>query len=208
MKVSAVINANKLKNKKIDYKQPGMIVVFVCLTLGIVCGCIVYTVADNNLFSPLGKYFLSFATDFSNKNKPEIFSGLIISDLPYFIAMLVFGLSALGYIPVLLISFFKCAGIGAVATYLYTTYSLEGIEYCILILFPSYAVMVLAIMMLTHSCYVTGMKINKLIRNKDESDIELQKYFLRSGLIYCIFVVASVIRFVTIISFSSLFSFV
>lgn len=207
MKVSAVITANKLKYESTGCKQPGIIVVFIVLTLGLICGCVVYTVSDDSLFSSLGKYFISFTTDFSNKNKPEIFSGLLLSDIPYFFVMTVLGLSALGYIPGLVFSFIKCAGIGAVSTHLYITYSLKGIEYCILMLFPSYAVLIFAVMILTHSCYVTSIKINNLIRSKDEPDIEIRKYLLRSVLIYSMFFTATLVRFFAIISFSSLFTF-
>ena len=207
MKVSAVITANKFRTDTVKNNPSGIIIVFLSVALGLICGCIVYAAADGSLFSPLGEYFISFATDFSNKNKPEIFSGLIVSDIPYFLAMLILGLSALGAAPALLLSFLKSAGIGAVATYLYSAYSLEGIEYCLLVLFPSNAVMLFAMLVFTHSCYITSVKINRQIRNKDEADVELQKYFVRSGLIYCVFVIAAVIRFLTIISFTSLFSF-
>ena len=207
MKISAVITANKFRADITKGNTSGIIPVFLTVALGIICGCIIYTVFDNSLFSSLGDYFISFATDFTNKNKPEIFSGLIISDIPYFVSMLILGTSALGAVPSLLLSFFKSAGIGAVATYLYTAYSLEGVEYCLLVLFPSNAVLLFAVIIFTHSCYVTSIKIQKLVYNKAETKVELQKYLVRSALIYIIFFLATVIRFIMIISFSSLFSF-
>lgn len=207
MKVSAVITANKFRTDAVKNNPYGIIIVFLSVALGLVCGCSVYTVADNSIFSSLSEYFIDFATDFSNKNKPEIFSGLIVSDIPYFLAMFILGTSALGSVPALFLSFFKSAGIGAVVTFLYATYSLKGIEYCLLMLFPSNTLMIFAMLILTHSCYITSMKINRLVGNKDGVDVELQKYIMRSGLIYCIIFLAEIIRFVTIISFSSLFSF-
>lgn len=207
MKVSAVITANKLRSGPVNSGNfNGIIIVFLSLAIGLLSGTVIYALSDESLFASLGEYFISFSTDFSNKNKPEILSGLILSDIPYVLIMLILGTSSLGTVPALLLSFLKSAGIGAVVSHLYTTYSLKGIEYCILMLFPSEALRLFAMLVFTHSCYVTSIKVYKCVKGVD-SDAELNKYFMRSALMFIVFLMASFIRFLTVISFSSLVSF-
>lgn len=208
MKINAVITTNKLKSTKKAFSENSAILSsFLSVCFGIVAGCILNIINTDTVFESIQEYFVNFATQFSYKAKAEIFSGLLISNIPYFILMLILGASTIGSFTVYVISFFKSAGIGAVATYLYSTYSLRGIEYCLLVFFPAKILLIFGILLLTTSCYANSKNIVLLIKNSAENKIEMNKYFLRSFFIYLVFVISSIVEFIAITSFSSLFSF-
>lgn len=207
MKVSAVISAKGLGRKKFNKTISSVVIAALPLILGIIFGSITYFLSDKSIFDSLKTYFLEFATEFSGKNKPEIISGLIVSYIPYVIIMLIFGMCACGAMPIFLVSFFKSAGIGMTATYIYDVYALKGLEYSLLVFYPGKIIAVFAMLILTHSCYAMNNEISSSIKGKCDSPVRVDRYIVRTLLISSIFAVASVVEFLTIICFSELFSF-
>lgn len=206
MKVSAVINAKKFSARQL-HKLPSAFASFIPIALGLVFGSIIFNFSEESIFSSLKTYFLTFSTDFSNKSTLEIISGMLLTYVPYFIMMVIFGMCALGTAPVFVLSFFKSAGIAMTATYIYSVYALKGVEYCLLIFYPGKVLSLLGMLMLTHSCYFMSTSISGLIKGKNDAKVEIEKYFLRSLLIGLIFIFSSLIDFLMIKCFSSLFSF-
>ncbi len=203
LKISAVIAPKKLKN---DFKNPGIVFSFAAIALGLIFGSVLYIFSKNYTYDTLFEYFIRFSTEFSYKNKPEIFSGLIVSNILYVILMLVFGMGALSSPVIFLLSFIKSAGLGMTVTHIFNTYALEGIEYCMLVYFPGKALLLFSMLLLTQSCYWSSREISRAIKGEDVI-VRTDKYILRSVLICLVFVIASLIEFITIICFSSLFSF-
>lgn len=206
MKVSAVINAKKFSTRQL-HKLPSAFVSFIPIALGLIFGSIIFNFSGDSIFSSLKTYFLSFSTDFSNKSTLEIISGMLLTYLPYFIMMVIFGMCALGTAPVFVLSFFKSAGIAMTATYIYSVYALKGVEYCLLIFYPGKILSLLGMLMLTHSCYFMSTGISRLIKGTGNTEVEIEKYILRSLLIGAIFILSSLVDFLMIKCFSSLFSF-
>lgn len=205
--MNAVISAKGLRPRNFQKKIPSVVIVALPIAVGIIFGCIIYFFSDQSVFDSLKTYFIKFSTEFSDKNKSEIISGLIVSYLPYVIIMLIFGACAWGTAPVFIMSFLKSAGIGMTATYLYDVYALKGIEYSLLVFYPGKIIAVFAMLALTHSCYSMSRNINMLIKCKGEGAVSLDSYFMRTLLISFIFVISSFVEFLTVTCFSSLFSF-
>lgn len=203
MKFSAVIAPKKLK---IETKNNGLLFSFSAIALGLVFGCVLYVLSKDYTNETILKYFLRFTTEFSYKNKSEIISGLIVSNIPYLIFMFIFGAGALSSPFIFLLSFIKSAGLGMTATYIYDMFALDGLEYCLLIFFPGKAVLLFSMLLLTQSCFMTSSEVRRSIKGEDVT-VKMENYIIRSVLICSVFIIASLIEFIVINCFSSLFSF-
>lgn len=204
MKVSAVISKPNLQLKSSDKSA---ILSGVAIAVGILVGSVLYVLNKDALAKDLIDYFISFSLNFANKNKPEIISGLIMQNLVYFIAMLILGTSFIGTPAVYAISAIKSAGLGLLATYIYDSFALKGIEYCLLVLFPGKFILIFAMILLTQNCGHTSSEVLTSIKHMESRGVDFRKFTARSLLILIILFLSSVVDFFTLISFSQLFDF-
>ena len=204
MKINAVISKQTLN---INSANKSAILSAIIIALGIIAGAVVFIFSQDNIVNTLVEYFISFAMDFSNKNKPEILSGIILSHIPYFLTMLILGTSVVGTPGVMILTAMKSMGIGMLTTYIYSAFSLKGIEYCLLVLFPGKFILIFAMILLTQSCYITSRSIKESIKTKENRGVHFEKFALRSIFIAFLIILSAIVDFVTIISFSSLFDF-
>ena len=204
MKINAVISKLSIN---VNYANKTAILSAVIIALGIISGTIIFLVSDDTVAETLFEYFISFTTDFTNKNKPEILSGLILSHIPYFVVMEILGVSVVGIYLIPMITFIKSVGIGMLVTYIYQMFTLKGIEYCLLVLFPGKFILIFAMILLAQNCLITSDNIRLSAHGNKDRVVELNKYILRTIFIAMIIIVSSIIDFITIISFSSLFDF-
>ena len=204
MKINAVISKSSVN---VDSTYKSAIISAITIAVGIIFGAIICILSKDNLNLSLIEYFINFSTDFSNKNKPEILSGIILSHIPYFIMMIIFGTSVVGTPAVILLTNIKSMGIGLLTTYIYSSFSLKGIEYCLLVMFPGKFVLIFAMILLTQSCFVTSNDVRHCLTNKEGRVVSLEKFAIRSILIFGLIILSALIDFLAIISFSSLFNF-
>ncbi|MBO7319002.1 MAG: stage II sporulation protein M, partial [Clostridia bacterium] len=144
MKVSAVISRPDIR---IDSTNKSALVSSAVISFGIILGALLYVFANDSLTGDLFDYFISFSVDFSNKNKPEIISGLIMQNIIYFVLMLIFGTSVIGTPAVYFLSLLKTSGLGLLIAYIYDCYALKGIEYCLLVMFPGKFLLIFAMVL-------------------------------------------------------------
>ncbi len=204
MKINAVISKPSLKLNSTDKTA---VLSAAIIVLGVMVGTVIYSVTKDGLINDLCDYYLFYVTDFSNKNKPEILSGIILSNIPYLIMMLIFGTSVVGIPGVVALTFTKSMGIGLLVTYIYEAFALKGIEYCLLVLLPGKFIMIFAMILLTQSCYVNSLSIRKCMNNSEDRVVSLHKFALRSFVIVMLFIFSSVVDFLTLKGFSTLFDF-
>ena len=204
MKINAVISKPSVKLNSADKTA---IISAIVIAAGIIIGAIVYSIAKSDVTDTLCEYFLKFTTDFSNKNKPEIISGLTLTHLPYLFMMFIFGTSLIGTPAVFTLTAMKSIGLGLLTTFIYDTYSLEGIEYCLLVLFPGKFILIFAIILLTQNCCINSLGIKYTVKGIEGRVVQFDKYILRSVFIVILFVLASIVDFLMINFFSSLFEF-
>ena len=204
MKINAVISKPSVK---MDRANKSAIVSALAVSIGIVVGSIVYAISKGELTDTLLEYFISFSMDFTDKNKPEILSGIVLSNIPYFIAMVILGTSAVGTPVVLPLTFVKSMGLGLLTTYIYDAFALKGIEYCLLVLFPGKSVLIFAMILATQNSIITSNIIRKKLKYKDNGVVSLNKFALRATFILIMIMLSGVIDFLTLLSFNSLFNF-
>ena len=100
MKINAVISKPSIN---VNSANKSAIISAAIIAIGIIIGSIIFIVSKNTLADSLLDYFVSFSVDFANKNKPEILSGIILSNLPYLFMMLILGTSIIGTPAVLIL---------------------------------------------------------------------------------------------------------
>lgn len=207
MKISAVIrNPSKDVFNTIS-ENKSSVQSTVTIISGIIFGVLLYVLNYENLNGDLFKYFISFSMDFTHKSKPEIFSGLLLPDLIYLIAMIILGTCVCGTPAVLSISLINSMGLGTLMAYIYDNFALKGIEYCLMVLLPGKFLLVLAMILLTQNCVVTSKSIKEAVYTKNDRVVDFKKYTIRALVILAIILLSTLIDFLAIISFSSLFEF-
>lgn len=205
MTIKTVMPKNKL-----DLFSSGRVsTVISCIPIvaGLLMGCIFSYLFENQTGEKILSAFIDFATNHSNKSSAEIFSGIVLSLIPYFILMYFLGMSPRGKAAIFILTFLKSLGLSVVVTNIYFTYELKGIEYCLLVFFPGKIFLLFSMLLLTENCYATSKLIQQTIKNKNETKVDLLKYDFRNVFIAVIMLLSCVIEFVLIKAFSTLFVF-
>lgn len=206
MKVSAVISPKIIKGNTFRYDKISLLN-FGVLALGLLFGAVIYILSEDYLTGEIWNYFIKFTTDFSSKTNIEILSGMILSHIPYITLVVIFGTSAVGTSMIILISFFKTMGLSVVSSYIYSTYGLKGIEYSVMVFFPGKFVLLLSMLLLMYICINSSMSIKRTLAGELQSDYSFSEYLLKVSIGVVFFLLSSVIDFLAVICFSSLFSF-
>lgn len=204
MKVSAVINKPKLK---LDSTNKSALISALVIFVGVVVGIALYSALSENLKYELNDHFINYLSTFSQKNKPELISGLIFQNIIYFVLMLIFSVCLYGTLAIFMISSLKAVGLGILTTHIYCKFALKGIEYCLLVLFPGKFILILAMLLLTQNCYVNSNSILRVMRNQEDRVVDMKKFSLRSAVIFLLLLISSTVDFISAVSFSQLFEF-
>lgn len=207
MKVRAVISTGKIKTHDFETGKINLFLVAACMAAGIMSGCATYIIFADVIKGELWNCFIGFSTDFASKTYPEIFSGLLLSNLPYLLIMYLTGTNTKGCYLSLVFTFLKTYGLGLVSTYIFCCFALKGIEYCLLIFFPGKIFLIFAILLLTENCCNMSYKINCVAKQKYSSQTDPTRYNLRTAFVLLIIILSAVIDLIMIICFSSLFNF-
>lgn len=222
MKISAVFSKkdisafgfpkNKLNDKtkhtkqKLTLSDKLLLISGAVILSGITVGVLLFRTNSTYMSGELCKYFLSFSTDFSGKSFLEILSGFLSVNLIYYCIVTVMGTSALGDLPVALATFLQATGIGALTSYLFTTYGIRGFEYFLLVLFPGKVILLIAGILLSQNCIKSVIQIRSSLKQTSHEKYDLKLYLIRSLFILVIVVLSCLVDSVTVKLFAPLFS--
>lgn len=201
------MKASVLSLKNLFIKDKALISAFFAALTGVLTGALIYGFKLNNTNNPLFDLFISFNTDFTGKSQAEIFSGIAISVLVYFLALFLSGTSFTGKYLCIFATFFKMLGIGAFISFLYVKYGLKGLEYVLLVFFPGKTILFFSSLFMTKNSFDMSNNVKNGIYEKGSSTDFIKTYYLRSMIILFVFLLSAVVDFVTIKVFSPLFDF-
>lgn len=203
MKVSTAV----ISLKRIVIKDKGLLWAFLAVLSGIISGSLLYTLVLCNSSNSIFKFFISFNTDFINKSDLEIFSGIVLSELLYFVVLFILGCSFTGKPLCIAATFIKLLGIGAMITYLYAQYELKGLEYVLLIFFPGKVLLIFAAMLMTKNSFEMSSTVKNGIYEKGSNTAIVKQYYLKSIIYMLIFLLSSAVDYIMLKVFSGLFDF-
>lgn len=205
MKISSRI----LSLKKINFlKDKHQLWSFISVIAGLVFGIIVSIFSNNEFNTTLQDLFITYSSDFSNKSNLEVFSGIILLGIPYYIVMFILGGSFFGKFLCAPVTALKAAGLSAIASCIYKSYALKGLEYLLLIFFPGKVVLIFSMLIFTKITMDMSQEIN-CIRESEFQSIKNQRkiYYIKSLFILLIFILSWTIDFSCMKIFSKLFEF-
>ena len=208
MKVSAVIIPKRDKKHHVAFVSPSLVLSVFAVLTGFVSGALVYCFLKASVFQGVFELFLTFFTDFSNKNSPEILSGLILTELPYMIFMAILGFSVVGYPLVMILTAVKSIAPTLLFSHLYCEYGLKGAEYVFLVFALAELISIFGVLLMTQCCYTMSLCLNRSLKaEKGERREEFKNFFFKFTVSSGILIFSRFVIFITVTSFSKLFSF-
>lgn len=209
MKINAALfPKRKPNNIKAPVKLDSTLIVSASvIAVGLIVGAVSYGFNSQVFSSDLWSYFFEFSYNFSNKTYLEITSGLMLTNLLYFFVVLVMGTSAVGSYFVLLPTLIKSLGIGTLVCYLYMSFGLVGLEYCVLVLFPGKIIFLLVMLLLTQICFKMSSDIKNQLSATSREKVELKTFFFKIIIVFIILIISNVVDSLMILLFSGLFNF-
>ena len=127
------------KSYLVDLKKYRILIIllffFVC---GLVCGTFLFRNSVADLSPNIADYVSTNLFKRSELSFFKIFCTSLVSVIPFFLSAFIFGLSPFGTVLVPLIALLRGSGIGLITGYLYKTYEIKGIAFCLLILMPAF----------------------------------------------------------------------
>ncbi len=206
MKFSGIVTSEPYK-KSIFFKDKMQILSFATIVFSLISGSVFYLLSEDFFNNEVNKLFSESLSFMISGSAIEIFSGIIFLHISYLIIMVVFGTSSLGYIIVLLLTYFRTASISTINAFLYSTYGLKGIEYCFLIFFPGKFALLLALLMLTYFCVNNSLYVKKIMKGEYNTEKHEKVYTARILVIVLLFFLSALVECFLVRNFSRLFSF-
>lgn len=178
---------------------------FIC---GLIIGSFVVKNNDSIMSNQLESIIKSGITTKNNSQFWEVFFNSITVNLVFLISAFSLGLCAIGIPFISLIPLIKGFGLGISGAYIYSNYSVKGVCYCLLILFPAQIISsALLIYACNESYYMSGdlfFSLNNSLNLKEKNPVRL---YLTRFLLLALFIALSA-GFDAVLSslFSSFFS--
>lgn len=201
------VNTAVFSLKGLTIKDNGLFAAFLSVLAGLISGSMVYATFIHKNNNPIVDIFISFNTEFIGKADAELFSGITVSVLIYFLMLFISGSSLFGRPMCVVITFFKFAGIGALISYLYIAYGLKGLEYVLLVFFPGKLILIFTSVLMSRSSFEMSGIVKNGTNEKGSTTLSMRLYYLKSLVYLLMFIVSAAIDFLMIKIFSSLFNF-
>ena len=192
------------KKSPFKFENKELIIAFTSIFSGLILGVIAYITLSESKFSDLLDTIIRFNTDFSDKNLTELFCGIALSSLPYYLAMFILGGSIFGRLFSEILTTIKAMGISIITSFLYSNMGLKGVEYALLIFFPGKIILIFALLLAT----VVSLEMSKKITNNDKTELSLtiKNYVIKYSIILLLFVLSWSIDLISYKIFSDLFN--
>lgn len=204
------IRANKSNYIKMIKRNKMIAFLILFLFAGMVLGTFSVGLAQENTIENLDFLFASNFKIRSEQSLFEIFSISLTSSFIFVICMVLFGLSIWGIVIIPVVPFFRGFGLGLTAGFLYVNYGVKGFLYHLIVLLPGVLISSLAIVLQAKESSIFSARLATKILPKENIDRlweRLKLYFLRTGYVFIILVVASFVDMVFTMMFSRYFSF-
>ncbi len=200
-----------IATRKIDiknsflFKYKSILILFFIMISAVFFGLIMQnSESGNGIFYRIIDVFGDYIISVKNYNKPEIFSGLLLSSFVCYAVIALFSTSIIGAPLIYAVIFFKIAGLSTVLFAIYSEFGLSGIEYSLLVLLPGKYFMILSLLILADSSSQLCNVIVKDIQSKPE---KIKNYIMILVFSAVILLISVIIDYFTLTTFAGLFDF-
>lgn len=195
-----------LESLKTSWKLTLFTALFV---FGLVIGSAILKSNDSTIATQLASIIESYILKRTSQGYLILFLNSLIPMLIYLYIAFAAGLCAVG-IPIVIIEpIIKGLGVGIIAGYLYSTFELQGVGYCLLIIFPAAILSTATLIFACNESFLMSVDIIKILKDKQYSAREnIFKLYLTRYSVLTIFVVfIALLDTFFIKAFSGLFNF-
>ncbi len=182
-----------MKKMRKNWKMLFLTGVFI---LGTLCGVILNSTSSQTVSDKLASILKSYM---EARNTESFFMGFLHSMLSSFIlAVITFfmGLSSFSVPFIVLIPYIRGLGVGMLAGFLYSTYALKGVGYCMLMIIPYTTISVLALILCCRESMRMSIEISRVFKkNNAKSSLkgDFKLYCARFGAFMVIFILAALV---------------
>lgn len=174
---------------------------------GLIAGCL--------LGKGEGAVYLKITSYFSETVMSRQFEKI----LPYFLSCLIvpsvfcgliffFGLSAYGGVFTNFFPFVFGGGVGTVSYYMYSTYTLKGLAYCVILIFPYAVLCMISIVLCTsESISMSDVILRSISKNPKFPDYSFKQYYTGYLKNYVYILLAAALKIVLDYLFGAVFNF-
>lgn len=153
------------------------IIITIIAIISIFAGCLIY---KNCPIEEINDKCGIFISELQTNKFLNIFITFISFDLTFFICTSVFGTSFIGVslieIPVIL----RCLYMGYLCSYLYNEYSLKGVLFCLIFLFPFFVITTTNLIYVANEGIYMSVNLFRKITNKNTADdMTVRLYLIR-----------------------------
>lgn len=206
--VKKTLNLHKYSVRVNDFVLDWKIILPVLFSVsGLIIGCM-YAKGEGALYSKVTLYFSqSVINQTVTQLVPYLLKSLLIPSV--FAGLLFFfGMSAYGgFIASIFPMIFACFT-GIISYYMYLNYTLKGLAYCVIIVFPYAVFSLISIILCTaESINMSELILRSISKSKKFSDYSFNAYYKSYIKNYAYILLAAVIRLIMEYLFGGLFSF-
>ncbi len=207
-KTTGIIALNKPIGKNIETVKYQLILTFLSVC-GIFCGVMLLKIIGKDMLSIVFNVLTEFTSVAAAKSFVELFSVSMCINLIYLFVCMFGGLCIVGQPFIASAIVFKSMSVGFISANLYAEHAIDGLEYCVLLIFPSALLMIIALIIGGTESLHTVKDINSdLFKNNTEKPLDIRIYALRYFVPFVLCAVSSLVHALTTKMFSDLFNFI
>lgn len=191
-RTTKTIDLDKFFNVEFNKKYP--IISCASAMLGIIGGVILQSV-EKTVGDGSAGIFNEFYMQNATRSVPGIFLSSFAENMLIIAFLMFLGFSSVGFAAVYIAPIFKGLGVGAVCSYIYSSYLFKGVAYCALAVFPAAALQFVAIILACNESAQMSRDILRLIRKNGaaETKIRTDLYLLRYAVITSVTALSSIL---------------
>lgn len=195
----ANINKNKLK-----FEEKNKVFITLFSLLSILSGCIIF---KNNKIIPINE--LDSFVDFMQSNSfVSILIQFIKYEIVFFILEFFIGTSIIGMPLVIIPPIIKCFFIGYLSSYMYNQYSVKGILFCLILIYPYFAVTTSSLIFAAdESIYMSKYLFDIAVKKNAYNNTSIKLYMVRIMFLILLNLIFTIINSFLLSSIGNRFNF-
>lgn len=195
----ANINKNKLK-----FEEKNKVFITLFSLLSILLGCIIF---KNNKIIPVNE--LDSFVDFMQSNSfVSILIQFIKYEIVFFILEFFIGTSIIGMPLVIIPPIIKCFFIGYLSSYMYNQYSVKGILFCLILIYPYFAVTTSSLIFAAdESIYMSKYLFEVAVKKNAYNNTSIKLYMVRIMFLILLNLIFTIINSFLLSSIGNRFNF-
>lgn len=201
------IFSGKLINDTLNRYRAVIMLIF--LIAGLLCGALIIRNGGGAVLDKLITIIDSYKSVRIQQGIIANFCNSMLSGMSFLMLSAFLGFSAIGAPFIVALPFIRGTGLGMICGYLYSTYKLTGLGYCILIIYPGAAVALVAFLLACSESYQLSKSIfgTCILTSKATQRQEIKDFLLKQCIFAAVTAGASLVDALMTAIFSSFFNF-